>query len=51
MLLAAKTLAATMIDLYEDPKSVEAIQAEFHRQTKGVAYKPYIPAGPPPLPE
>jgi aminobenzoyl-glutamate utilization protein B len=51
MMLAAKTLAATMIDLYEDPKAVETIQAEFHRQTKGVAYKPYIPAGPPPLPE
>jgi aminobenzoyl-glutamate utilization protein B len=51
MLLAAKTLAATMIDLYEDPKAVDAIQTEFRRQTRGIAYKPYIPAGPPPLPE
>jgi aminobenzoyl-glutamate utilization protein B len=48
---AAKALAATMIDLFEDPKTVEAIQSEFKSQTKGHVYKPYIPDGPPPIPK
>jgi len=47
---AAKVLAATMVDLYEDPKTVQAIQAEFKEKTKGIAYKPFVPEGPPPLP-
>lgn len=48
---AAKILAATMVDLYEDPKTVEAIRAEFKEKTKGIVYKPFIPDGPPPLPK
>jgi aminobenzoyl-glutamate utilization protein B len=48
---AAKALAATMIDLFEDPMTVEAIQSEFKSQTKGHVYKPYIPDGPPPIPK
>jgi aminobenzoyl-glutamate utilization protein B len=51
MVLAAKTLAATMIDLYDDPAALASIQAEFREKTKGVTYKPYIPDGPPPLPK
>lgn len=47
MVHAAKTLAATMVDLFEDPKTREAIQAEFKEQTKGHVYKAYIPDGPP----
>jgi aminobenzoyl-glutamate utilization protein B len=50
MAYAAKALAATMIDLFEDQKAREAIQAEFKEKTKGHVYKPYIPDGPPPLP-
>jgi len=50
MIHAAKTLAATMVDLFEDSKTREAIQAEFKEQTKGQVYKPYIPDGPPMLP-
>jgi len=50
MLQAAKVLAATMIDLFEDPKTREAIQAEFKEKTKGQIYKAYIPDGPPPVP-
>ena len=49
MIHAAKTLAATMVDLFEDSKAREAIQAEFKEQTKGQVYKPYIPDGPPRL--
>jgi aminobenzoyl-glutamate utilization protein B len=50
MLWASKALAATMIDLYREPKLLLAVQQEFARKTEGVTYKPYIPAGPPPLP-
>jgi aminobenzoyl-glutamate utilization protein B len=49
LLYAAKALAATMVDLYESPKAVAAIQAEFREKTKGVVYKPFIPEGPPAL--
>jgi len=48
---AAKALAATMVDLFEDKDAVARIQAEFKEKTKGEVYKPYIPAGPPPLPK
>jgi aminobenzoyl-glutamate utilization protein B len=48
---AAKTLAATMVDLFEDQKSREAIQAEFKGKTTGEVYKPYVPDGPPPIPK
>lgn len=48
---AAKALAATMVDLFEDASLREKIRAEFKEQTKGHVYKPYIPAGPPPVPK
>lgn len=51
MLWASKALAATMVDLYRDPKLVQSIRGEFAQQTAGVSYRPYIPAGPPPLPK
>jgi len=50
MLHAAKVLAATMVDLFEDAKTREVIQAEFKEKTKSHVYKPYIPDGPPPVP-
>lgn len=50
MTYAAKALATTMVDLFEDAKAREAIQAEFKEQTKGHTYKAYIPDGPPPIP-
>ena len=49
LLYAAKAMAATMVDLYEDAKLLESIQAEFREKTKGVVYKPFIPDGPPAL--
>jgi aminobenzoyl-glutamate utilization protein B len=51
MILASKTLAATMVDLFEDAKALEAIQAEFKEKTKGFVYKPYVSDGPPPVPK
>jgi len=51
MTFAAKTLAATMVDLFEQPEKRTEIQKEFTEKTKGVTYKGYIPDGPPPLPK
>ncbi len=48
---AAKALATTMIDLFEDEKTREAIQAEFKEKSKDEVYKPYVPEGPPPIPK
>jgi aminobenzoyl-glutamate utilization protein B len=50
MVLAAKTLATTMADLFEDAAAREAVVAEFREKTKGFTYKAYIPDSPPPLP-
>jgi aminobenzoyl-glutamate utilization protein B len=51
LVLAAKTLAATAVDLLADAGAREAVQAEFRESTKGFVYRPYIPGGPPPLPK
>jgi aminobenzoyl-glutamate utilization protein B len=50
MVQAAKTLAATMVDLFADEAARAAVRAEFERKTRGVVYRPYVPDGPPPLP-
>lgn len=51
MIHAAKALAATAVDLFEDATARDQIRAEFQQKTKGHAYKPFIPEGPPPLPK
>jgi aminobenzoyl-glutamate utilization protein B len=51
MMFAAKTLAATAVDLFEDAATRDAIRAEFAEKTKGFVYKPSIPDGPPPVPK
>ncbi len=48
MVHAAKTLAVTMVDLFEDAAVREAVRKEFARSTEGFTYKPYVPEGPPP---
>jgi len=50
MMLAAKTLAATMVDLFDDPSARAAVRAEFEKKTQGFVYRPFIPDGPPPVP-
>jgi len=50
MVRAAKVLAATMVDLYEQPTTLAAVQAEFRTKKDDTVYTPYIPEGPPPLP-
>ena len=49
MLHASKALALTAVDLFEDPKKVEAMKAEFKKRKGDHVYKPLIPDGPPPI--
>ncbi|MBX2963441.1 MAG: amidohydrolase [Cyclobacteriaceae bacterium] len=49
MLHASKALAMTMIDLYEDPKKVEAVKAEFNQRKGDHVYAGLVPDGPPPI--
>jgi aminobenzoyl-glutamate utilization protein B len=51
MLLASKTLAATMVDLYERPEALAAVRAEFQAGKGDTVFVPYVPDGPPPLPK
>jgi aminobenzoyl-glutamate utilization protein B len=51
MVYAAKALAATMVDLYENPQQLAAVKQEFEEKTKGFEFKLYIPDGPPPVPQ
>jgi aminobenzoyl-glutamate utilization protein B len=51
MVYAAKALALTMLDLFEDQKAREEVQKEFKEKSQGQAYKPYVPDGPPPVPK
>jgi aminobenzoyl-glutamate utilization protein B len=50
LVLAAKTLAATMVDLYEDPATLKAIRDEFEASSQGHVYRSYVADGPPPVP-
>lgn len=50
MLLAAKSLAMTMVDLFENEQLRKDVRAEFEQRKGGHVYKAYIPDGPPPVP-
>ncbi len=51
MIYAAKALAATAVDLFEQTGAQRAaIRAEFEEKTAGTEYRGYLPPGPPPLP-
>lgn len=50
MMQAARVIATTAIDLFQDAKVRDEITAEFRKSTEGFVYKPYIPDGPPPIP-
>ena len=49
MAYAAKALAMTAVDLFEDPVLVEAINKEFKERKGDYKYKAMIPDGPPPI--
>ena len=50
MLLAVKSLAMTMVDLFENEQLRKDVRAEFDKRKAGHVYKAYIPDGPPPIP-
>ena len=45
MMVAAKTLALSALDLLEDPKLIEAAKADFDRRRAGNKYRSPIPEG------
>jgi aminobenzoyl-glutamate utilization protein B len=47
---AARALAITTIDLFNDPEARRQMLEEFEKSTAGHTYDPYIPDGPPPIP-
>lgn len=49
MLFAAKTLAMTMVDLFQNEQLRKDVRAEFEQRRNGHVHKPYIPDGPPPV--
>jgi aminobenzoyl-glutamate utilization protein B len=51
LIVAAKVLAATMVDLYEKPAALRAVKAEFEKKRGDVVFKAYVPEGPPPVPQ
>jgi aminobenzoyl-glutamate utilization protein B len=50
MLLSAKALSMTMVDLFENEQLRKDIRAEFEKRKGTQVYKAYIPDGPPPVP-
>jgi aminobenzoyl-glutamate utilization protein B len=40
-----------MVDLYEQPGTLAAVQAEFKAKKGATVYKAYVPDGPPPVPK
>jgi aminobenzoyl-glutamate utilization protein B len=50
MTLAAKSLAMTMVDLFESEQLRKDVRAEFDQRKGGHVYKAYIPDGPAPVP-
>lgn len=49
MVHAAKALGMTMADLFQDPKLVQQVKAEFTERKGEETYEPMIPEGPPPI--
>lgn len=49
MKYAAKALAMTMVDLFEQPELVEEVKAEFKERKGDYVYEGMVPPGPPPL--
>jgi aminobenzoyl-glutamate utilization protein B len=45
MLVAAKSLVLTAVDLFNDPKEVAAARASFEKRRAGFEYRSRIPAG------
>ncbi|MEJ1222433.1 amidohydrolase [Sediminicola sp. 1XM1-17] len=46
---AAKAMGMTMLDLFENPKLVEKVKAEYKERKGSEVYEAIVPAGPPPI--
>jgi aminobenzoyl-glutamate utilization protein B len=51
MVIAAKSLGMTMVDLFENEQLRKDIRTEFVERKGKQTYKAYIPDGPPPIPQ
>lgn len=51
MLYAAKAMAMTMLDLYEQPELLAAVRKEFIERKGDRVFKAMLPDGPPPVPD
>ena len=49
MTYASKAMAMTMLDLFEKPKLVDAVKAEYKERKGDATYEAIVPAGPPPV--
>ncbi|NAS12959.1 amidohydrolase [Poritiphilus flavus] len=49
MSYAAKAMAMTMVDLFEDPKLVQKVNAEYLERKGSETYEAIVPEGPPPV--
>jgi aminobenzoyl-glutamate utilization protein B len=49
MVYAAKALGMTMVDLFENPKLVEKVKAEYRERKGEEVYEAIVPDGPPPI--
>ena len=50
MVYSSKAMSMTMLDLFENPKLVEKVKAEYKERKGKEVYKAIIPDGPPPIP-
>ncbi len=50
MLYASNAMAMTMVDLFENPKLVTKVKAEYKERKGDTVYKAIVPDGPPPIP-
>ncbi len=51
MLYAAKAMATTLVDLYQDEETRQAIHAEWLEDKAGREYRSFLAEGPPPIPQ
>ena len=51
MLYAAKAMAMTMLDLYQQPELLAAVRKEFTEKKGDCVFKAMLPDGPPPVPQ
>ncbi|MEL6917110.1 MAG: amidohydrolase [Bacteroidota bacterium] len=49
MIYAAKAMGMTMVDLFENPKLVEKVKAEYMERKGTEVYEAIVPEGPPPI--